>query len=120
VNRTDLSGLPWSWWWWWTYWRRGPMSVTTWRHVFGNLLAKLDNHGSQDHEITWFLWKQLLFHETAQENATWMKVWTEEWPTVPTAVTLGVPIWYYMTAENIVQQKILNHISSIWRGAVLH
>jgi hypothetical protein len=59
-------------------------------HAFENLPAQLDNHGSQDHEITCFLQEQLLLHETPQEKDTRINVWTEGWPKVTTDVKLGI------------------------------
>jgi hypothetical protein len=35
------------------------------------LPAQLDSHGSQIHEIIFFLWEQFLFHETPQEESPW-------------------------------------------------
>jgi hypothetical protein len=44
------------------------------------------------HEITWFLWEQLLFRETPQENVPWIKVLIEGWPKVLTVVRLKIPV----------------------------
>jgi hypothetical protein len=84
------------------------MFVMTRQHIFGNLPAQLDSHGYQVHVITWFLQKQLLFHETLQEKVTWIWSGLRGGQKCP-------QLWCSGYQYEITQwQKIQYHISSVW------